>query len=279
MSAPRRLTGLAGWLARLRVHHWLHFLALPLASWDPKAHAALAHLVRAEATAFAVLGFGYLLNGVTDRRHDAPGKNPLTSEDEGAIRASTRASGLLALGALALGAVAPWPVPVAAAIAVGTGFVYSSGPRLKTVPLVGTLLNAAAFGPLLWLGTCPSGVPAHTAPLAVCFSGLLLQNQLLHEAADIEEDTRGAIHTTVRLVGLRGAALLAALAGTAPAVTFAHWGMTARAAVVAAVFGVGVPLAMLRRGGDPRGVATVRAAQRWLSLAVGALAIGSAALR
>ena len=98
---------------------------------------------------------------------------------------------VLALVAVGLAATGPWVTLAATLLARSSGIVYSVGPRLKRYPVVGTLTNATNFTPLLWVGLPASGATDGTMILTQAFLLLLLQNQLLHEAADRDDDLRG----------------------------------------------------------------------------------------
>jgi 4-hydroxybenzoate polyprenyltransferase len=261
------------WLRAARVGHWAHFLALPAAGWDPRLEPALAavSLGRGVAIAFAVLAFGYLLNGIADRHMDAGAeKNPLTAE--GPLGALRRALALLALAAVALSLPAPRVVLGATAACLASGVVYSVGPRLKRYPLLGTLLNATNFAPLLWVGMAQGGFAPGMIPLTAAFSCLLLQNQLLHEAADREEDLRGRLRTSVLALGPRGAALAAAAFGAGLTATAAALPSLSRAALpLALVYVVAFPLLLARAAFDARAMSRARLAHRFFAMATGAL--------
>lgn len=275
--APPALTPPArrvSWVRAARVGHWAHFLALPAAGWDPglDAASAAASLARGVAIAFAVLAFGYLLNGIADRHMDSGAeKNPLT--EEGPLGAHLGALAVLALVALALSLPAPRVVLWATTACLASGVVYSVGPRLKRYPLLGTLLNATNFAPLLWVGVGRSGIAAGMLPLTAAFSCLLLQNQLLHEAADRHEDLRGRVRTSVLALGPRGAALAAAAFGVGIAATAAaaRTPLALAAAPLALVYVLAFPLLLARAGADPRAMSRARLAHRFFAMATGAL--------
>lgn len=264
------------WWRGLRVRDWAHFALLPLASAPLGGLDAttLTALARGIAVATLVLAYGYLLNGLSDRKLDADAtKNPFT-------HAAPRALETLLVVALALGAlvlsVHGGRVPVlATTTSVIAGWLYSAGPRLKRLPFVGTLLNVACFAPLLLVGVVGGQLPT-ALPLLLCaFVGLLLENQLLHEAADATEDAAGRVNTTFLALGARGAALLAALVGALPAVALAlalptPFGVIL-AATMAVVFVVVVPRALARHGKDARRMSRIRLVHRGAGLALGAL--------
>jgi len=269
IAAPRARVG---FLRAARVRDWAHFLLLPLAAYDPAPGRAvsLPALARGVFIAFAVLAFGYLLNGVADRHMDASAhKNPLVS---GGARPSYRAAlSALAASALAASLFAPWPVLAATAIGLGSGLAYSIGPRLKRYPVLGTLANATNFAPLLWVGLPFAAEARGMLPLTVSFTCLLLQNQLLHEAADRDDDRRGQVLTTFRLLGPRRSALTLALFGAALCAVVAATPTLAQLALpIGLVYGLAFPLALARLGVEPARMRRARLVHRFFCLATGA---------
>lgn len=196
------------WIRRVRAGQWLHFLPLPAAgvAWSRGWTHALPSLLRGVVAAAAVLAFGYLLNAVADREMDLdPEKNPLTREAPAPHRGALAA---IALAALVSSAVSPWAL-LAASVSLVSGWGYSAGPRLKARPFVGTALNVSSFGPLLFVAAEGAREAAAVLPLALAFAGLLVQNQLLHESADLEEDRLGGLRTTFSVLGAGGSAAVA----------------------------------------------------------------------
>lgn len=254
------------WGRWARVAQWQHFLLLPLSGLDRSVSVAdnAARLAPAELACASVLAFGYLLNGSRDRAMDLdPAKNALAL---GAPRDLTSPLCALALAALAL-ALAVSPVAFGAACAsLASGWCYSAGPRLKSVPFLGTAMNVTNFAPLLLLGVPSASQLPRLAPLALGFTALLLQNQLLHEAADVEEDARGGVATTFRVHGARVSALCAAACAVALAAAASMCSASPWGAVVA---GSAAPLALAIDPG-PAAAYRARRAHRLLSLAVGA---------
>jgi 4-hydroxybenzoate polyprenyltransferase len=248
-------------LRALRARQWWYFALLPAA---PPELGLGARLWGALVAALA-LGYAYGLNAQSDRATDLDaGKNPLVGASSSLLSPLLGAIGVAALG---LGALAG-PVSlgaVAGSLAAST--MYSVGPRWKRLPVAGTLLNAAIFTPLLVVA--PGAQPGTTLLLlAIAFVALLLQNQLLHERADLREDERAGARTTARALGERGtraAVLLLGAAGLALALPLTS--STASATTVAAVLGAVTLLALVDRG-EP---AARRARHRWLALAGGAL--------
>jgi 4-hydroxybenzoate polyprenyltransferase len=261
------------WIEGARVPHFAHFLLLPLAGYDPRlplVETALS-LGRGVLIAFSVLAFGYLLNSMSDRHMDASvEKNPLAGGEPSPSHRLALAALLTA--ALGLSLTGPWPVLAAAAICLGSGVVYSVGPRLKRIPVLGTLANTTNFAPLLWVGIAGSGAPSGMAKLTLAFTCLLLQNQLLHEAADRDEDRRGRVHTSVLVFGPRASAAAAALLGAGAALSAAGTGaLSGLAFGIAPVFGAAFPLALARFGEDARAMARTRIVHRACCVVTGAL--------
>jgi 4-hydroxybenzoate polyprenyltransferase len=267
-GAVRRL------LRLYRVRDWLHFLPLPLATFDREAPSvsALFAAGRGVATAFALLAFGYLLNSVFDRHVDLdPRKNPLILHGARDARASLVAMFALSLVLAVLG---PWPVQLATVLCLICYMIYSAGPRLKSIPLVGSLINIGLFTPLLFIGMRDASLPTGFVAVMVVCSALVLETQLIHEAADQADDRAGGVRTTWLILGPRWTALIAALAGLTIAVASAGMVSAARstavAAIVTLIFAVTFPLLLAWHGGDPNRAARLRLAHRWCGVLLGA---------
>lgn len=257
----------AKWAARVRFRDWAHFLVLPLASAGSVLSGA-----RGVAIAALVLSFGYLVNGVADRKLDRDLlKNPLVAESS---RHAAAVGALLAIAALSLSLAGPLQVLVATSVCLASGTVYSVGPRLKRIPGLGTALNVTNFLPLLWVGASAAGSLANTWLLGAAFAGLLLQNQLLHEAADAADDRRGGVTTTVLAIGPRPSAALLVGLGAVVATCFllACRGFGVLAALVAGLLYVVLFPALLWAAGDRRrAMHWLRLAHRWCSVIAGAI--------
>jgi 4-hydroxybenzoate polyprenyltransferase len=196
-------------LSCLRVRSWWYFALLPVAGFDPTKAAAPFETLVGVLSASGCLGFAYGLNSITDAGLDrSSAKNPFA----GGVEASWRARLLVAacagvalvIALLRLGS----PALPATLTSLVVAFVYSAPPRLKTVPFVGTVLNAGIFAPLFWLGA-PLG--SEMLPTVLLFTGLLIQNQLLHELEDRDEDLAAGVVTTAAILGARwtrGAAIV-----------------------------------------------------------------------
>jgi 4-hydroxybenzoate polyprenyltransferase len=186
------------------------------------------------------LAFAYGWNTVKDHHLDEP-----AARAAGAGALNRMRAVLVALVALALGlAASANPVVLGAvALSLAGGALYSGGPRLKAIPIVGTFANTWIFAPIAFFAS--EGWPPHLRSwlLLTAFATLLLQNQLIHEAAHLADDRREGIRTTLctfgpavgrELVVVFGLAAALALFATALAGT-PLWG-AALAALPSVVF-------------------------------------------
>jgi 4-hydroxybenzoate polyprenyltransferase len=257
-----------------RAPEWLHMLPLPLATFDASAPLGTALLAAARgiANAFAILAFGFLLNAVSDRQVDRdPRKNPLLVSGHGRYKTSLV---VLPAVSLTLAAFSPWPVQLATAWCLTLGCLYSIGPRLKAIPVVGTVTDAAGFTPILFLGMTGPSLPPGFSTVVIAFAALLLQNQLIHEAADRVDDAASGIRTTWLTLGPRWTALLIAGAGGVVTVVAASaappFRYVSAAVAVAAVFVVAFPLLLAWDGLGAGRAARVRVIHRWCAVLLGA---------
>ncbi|TMB50410.1 MAG: hypothetical protein E6J56_21825 [Deltaproteobacteria bacterium] len=249
-------------------------LPVPLATFDlyaPRGRAWLA-AGRGVASAFVILAFGFLLNSVSDRQVDRDGrKNPLIIAGAAGYQYSLA---VLLVLSLALAAVSPVPARLAILSCLVLGVVYSIGPRLKSVPVAGSLTNAAGFTLMLFFGMSSATLPAGFGYVALVYATLLLQNQLMHEAGDQFEDRASGIRTTWLTLGPRWTALMAAFAGLGATIAAAH--IVPRAAVVPVVaiasmiFVVAFPLLLSWPRLKTREAARLRVIQRWWAVVFGA---------
>jgi 4-hydroxybenzoate polyprenyltransferase len=256
------------WLRRARAGRWVHFLALPLAGLDPRLGvASILAVARGVVVAFAVLAFGYLLNALTDRVMDRPAKNPLAT---GAAPPRTIPVELTVLAGLALvaGVHAPACARIATVVCLASGLLYSAGPRLKRYPLVGSLANVTNFVPLMWVGAADGGAPRGLVPLAAVLGCMLLQNQLIHEAADRQEDHAGGVRTSVIVLGARRASVAAAALGAGVVVGSHVLGVPAW--LPAAVYLLAFPAALAAAGADEARMERLRVVHRIVSVVAGA---------
>lgn len=261
----------------LRPSQWLHFTVLPLACFDRSLPLAesLPALARGVVVAATVLGWGYLLNAISDRNLDhSATKNPFVRAHRPSLLHYALAVTMPCL-ALALAASASSLVLWAALISIVSGTMYSVGPRLKGYPIICTVLNVGCFAPLMLLGLDGNDVSPAQWALVATFSALLLQNQLLHEAADAKEDRDGGLLTTFALLGPRGVALATAAMGVgvmatswilAEQATASPW-LTAHAIPYVLVF----PWLLWRYRSDDARVAELRSHHRLASAVSGVL--------
>lgn len=262
-----------------RVRDWWYFLLLPLTtaplrvppSWQTGAAFALAA---------GCLAFAYGWNQVVDAN--------VTTAQLGARCASTGfIKGFLmfvvaatALLGLATGATQA----VVTAISLASGAVYSGGPRIKRFPILCTAANAWIFAPLCLLGMSDWHAPERGWLLTALFTCLLLQNQLLHEAAHALADRHDAIVTTFLRFGARWAqagVLVFGIAGLALVVSIAATTGQTRAAVAATASALLIAMATAAAltptalTSAPR-AARIRTVQRWVGLVAGGLAWAAA---
>lgn len=259
----------------LRGSGWWYFCLLPLVGVvgdAPGDRADVLRLAGSVVVAGLCLAYAYGFNGVTDRGMDRDqAKNSLA----GLAEVPPEAVVLVAACAFVALGIAAALTPVAFA---GTGMslvaatLYSAQPRLKAVPVVGTLVNGLIFVPLPFLAAV--GPPsAAMLFLACCFYVLVTQNQILHEISDGQEDATGGVRTTGVVVGPTGVRVIAVVLG--PLAAACLWRLHASASVplVAAVLGL-CGGAMMVALGDAERAGRLRVAHRWYSLAVGAVLFG-----
>lgn len=253
-------------LGVLRARQWLHFAPLPLVGLELRA-GALPRGALGVAAACLALGYAYGVNALADRGSDVSvTKNPLAGERVVPPGASLVVAAA-ALGAIflsfGLGGRAPWLV--LASLAAGT--VYSVGPRLKALPVLGTLVNLAIFAPLLGFASGPGSAPPGAAVISVTFVGALLQSQLLHEAADSAEDAAGGVLTTARWLGpAKTRVVVAAVAAPFAALAAALAPSSLSAWIAVLVLASGAVAAPLERDW-----ASARRLHRYLAMAGGGL--------
>lgn len=259
-----------------RVREWIHILPLPLATFDCAVPLAvsLSAAARGVLNAGAILAFGFLVNSIADRALDRdPRKNPLIDAAVPVHRAPLL---VLPMFSLCMAWLSPWPAALATVWCLVLGYGYSTGPRLKRIPVLGTVLNAAGFTPILFLGMATPAVPERFGWVALAFAALLFQNQLLHEAADRDDDYASGIHTTWLTLGARWSAVLASIAGLVASasagalVAFPRWWGAVVGIAIGTWFAVVVPRQLASPGLSPAQAARLRVAHRWYCLATGA---------
>lgn len=208
----------------LRVRHWYYFLSLPLLSLNIDKLNPWA-TGTSLAIAFFCLGFAYGLNNLRDTGLDRdPAKNPLISKTLPikSPRVYSVVLGVFAGLAITL-AIFRGPLVMGAVIIQLIGsVVYSTGVRLKKIPVVGTLMNLTIFVPLCFLGGDWSQLTGSFFHLTILFSLLLVQNQLIHEVEDYREDRAQKIITTAVKLGRARTLRVSALFGVPVAVTVGH---------------------------------------------------------
>jgi 4-hydroxybenzoate polyprenyltransferase len=138
----------------LRGSGWWYFSLLPLISLvgGPRGEDdVVLRLVGSVVVAGLCLAYAYGFNGITDRGMDLDeAKNSLA----GLVEVPREAVLLVAACALVALGIAAALTPVTL---VGTGMslvaatLYSAQPRLKALPVVGTLVNGLIFAPLPFL--------------------------------------------------------------------------------------------------------------------------------
>lgn len=282
MNHPARMSpagadGPCDFLRLYRVLDWLHFLPLPLAGWlAGDARSACTLVGSLVGWAFALAYMSAINQAFDDQLDRHAGKNPVGA------RFHRREAIVLSLPpAVAAVLVVAWLAPAGLPpmlLLLGAATVYSAPPRLKRVPVVGTLWNILIALPALFLADRASLDRPSLRVLVGLFALLLLVSQLIHEAEDREDDRAGGVSTLAVLMGARGALGAAALGLAAlPTVTFSlAEGLSRRVLLVAgtALFSAGwlTALAALVRRGDLTGLRAVRLWYRYAALVLGALA-------
>ncbi|NUO50230.1 MAG: UbiA family prenyltransferase [Polyangiaceae bacterium] len=185
----------------MRVRSWWYFALLPVAGLDLSDSAAPFETLAGVLAASGCLGFAYGLNSITDAGLDrSAAKNPFAGGIEAPWRARLLVAACAGLALVIAFLRSGSPALPATLASLVVAFAYSAPPRLKAVPFVGTVLNAGIFAPLFWLGA-PLG--SGVLPTVLLFTGLLLQNQLLHELEDRDEDLAAGVVTTAAILGTR----------------------------------------------------------------------------
>jgi 4-hydroxybenzoate polyprenyltransferase len=255
---------LSRYLRFYRVKDWLHFLPLPLLGWLSGEGSRGALAAGLCGWAFA-LAYTSAINQAFDDRLDPASKNPRLKREQAIPLA------LLPLGAslLVMALFARAGLAAAAAMAVAAT-VYSAPPRLKRIPVVGTVWNVVIALP----GFFFAGSALNGWPVLALFAVLLLGSQLLHEAQDREDDAAGGVRT-VATEGGGGLALGAAslLVLTLPLLAFEVAPRRgAELATASALFsGAWAPtLWRHRRCADLGTFQRLRLAYRWSAICLGA---------
>lgn len=271
LSVPRAAAWRRAWRA-LRGSGWWYFCLLPLVSVVGDARGDSGELLRLAGSVVVAglcLAYAYGFNGITDRGMDRDAaKNSLA----GLVEVPPEAAFLVAACAVVALAIAAALTPVAFA---GTGMslvaatLYSAQPRLKAVPVVGTLVNGLIFVPLPFLASL--GPPSPTMVfLACCFYALVTQNQILHEISDSQEDAIGGVRTTGVVVGPAGVRMIAVVLGPLAALVLWRLHLVGAVAALAAAVGLCGGATMVALG-DAESAGRLRVTHRWYSLVVGAV--------
>jgi 4-hydroxybenzoate polyprenyltransferase len=186
------------------VRDWLHFLPLPLAGWWTSGSGVPAFVASVIAWGFG-LAYASAINQAFDDRLDRAslGKNPVGGRFD--RRAALLWSVPPAVGTVVTTAVWSRPGLLPALIFLFAATVYSAPPRLKAVPVVGTLWNLVVGMPGLFFAGRPALASEQLRLLIGLFAVLLLVAQLIHEVVDVRDDRAGGVSTLGTLVGLRGA--------------------------------------------------------------------------
>ena len=194
-------------IATMRVPQWVHFLVLPLTALRV-GEVAFTALALGVAGTFTALAYAYGINAIADRHSDLRvEKNPLRGQRDVSDFVRWLIGGMAAATLLVALAAAPI-AGIALIVSLLASTVYSVGPRAKSVPFVGALANALIFVPLLYVGVGPTPwfeTLQATLLIAIVFTIMLLQNQLVHELADASEDARAHDWTTAMMLGERHA--------------------------------------------------------------------------
>jgi len=275
----------AGDLVRLyRVRDWIHFLPLPLAGWVAAADATMTSLVGGLFGWGFGLGYASAINQAFDDRLDqlTLGKNPVG----GSLR--RRQAILLSVpAALACLTVVAWLSPAAVVPAVVfliVATVYSAPPRLKRVPVLGTVWNVVVGVPGLFFAAVPDLTTGAPRVSLGVFAVLLLVAQLIHEAEDRDDDRAGGIATVGTLAGMRGA--LGAAAALVLLLPTTAWcladdlrlriPLTCLAGVFAVAWTVVLATRVVRN--DAVGLRTMRLRYRYAAFVMGLLAFAATIL-
>jgi 4-hydroxybenzoate polyprenyltransferase len=178
----------------LRPLDWLHFLSFPLAGvLVTTASLELKPVLPSIGVAACLLAYGYSFNNY---------------HDHGKRQSSWwhRAPLFLALGFVPL---LPLPGWAAMGSIILLSFTYSGPPRLKRIPVVGTLLNAAGFSAFCLLGV--ASPVRSTWALALFIACWIAAAQIVHELAHLSRDREDDLVTTASVIGSRGSRILAPL--------------------------------------------------------------------
>ena len=269
LPLPRTGAWQGAWRA-LRASGWWYFSLLPLVSLVDDSRGdegVVVRLVGAVLVAGLCLAYAFGFNGITDRGLDRDeAKNSLA----GLIAFPREAALLVAACALLAIGIAMALTPVAllgAVMSLVAATLYSGQPRLKRLPVVGTLVNMLIFAPLPFLAA--AGPPsAGMLFLTYCFYVLVTQNQILHEIADRDEDVAAGVRTTGVVIGATGVRLIAVVLGPLAALLLWRLRATTSATSLVAALALCGGATMVALG-DVERAGRLRVAHRWYSVAFG----------
>lgn len=257
----------------LRAPQWLHFAALPAlplyALFRAAPFEALARFAPGAVVASLCLSFAYGINAIADRHGDRDvAKNPLAGLAQAPALAWAVVLGCAATAVALATLGASWLRVDCTVISLIAGTLYSVGPRVKSIPVAGTLTNAVIFAPLALLVRFDAANAPHVALLLSTFVVLQTQTQLVHEAGDLAEDESSGTSSSAVLFGPQAAMNAAHLLGWVATLAFvACFGLT-RMPVIASVAAL-LGGALIGRA-SPEQASEVRHAHRRLSLVAGA---------
>lgn len=267
-----------------RVRDWLHFLPLPLAGWLAGDARDLRALLGATLGWSLALAYMSAVNQAFDDGLDRrAGKNPVGARIDRLVALRLAAiPGVLSL-AVIVRCAPRGIVPALALLLASTA--YSAPPRLKRVPLLGTLWNVVIALPGLVLADPTALDRPSLRAQAALFALLLLASQLIHEAEDVDDDRAGGVTTLAVILGARGALALASLVlASLPLASLALAAeLPLRALLVLATLAFAAPwcaiLGARARGGSLASLRALRLRYRYASLAMGAVVLALTAPR
>lgn len=262
------VNSLTGVISLFRVRDWYYFLPYAMLSVPIKPSLDWLAALRALLLAAGCLAFAYGLNQWRDIGLERCVEIYAISQRR--LKFLVILAGMITL---LLSFSADQLVFLATIASLLASFLYSDGPRLKRLPVVGTLTNAAIFAPIGLLGSNGMPLPTYVIALVIAFACLLLQNQLIHEAAHAEEDRRENIRTTYLCFGpafvriaITVLGLLAVIVLIWGSSSSAPWSGLTAAAVVALM-----TIATIAGSALERSPSRLRKLQRWASFISGGL--------
>lgn len=183
-----------------RVKDWVHFLFLPLLTIVP-GFIDWLDLILAIVCSGLCLGYAYGYNQYKDEGLDKQDESVALEMYGMKKNGLVLILLLMLILTLMLSFVISRVSFLAAIISLFGSTVYSGGPTLKNVPIVGTLANLLIFIPLAFLGG-GEAINFNFFIFVIALVGLLMQSQMIHEAADYKDDIKNRIATTAVKYGL-----------------------------------------------------------------------------